>query len=290
MSTEPDAQDAPRFFRTRDLAAEGWTAKRLARAVRDGSFLRLRKGVYGQPGLPEECASAVRIGGRLCGSSELRRRGVFVQDHPGTHVHIEPEASRLPPVPEGIHVQRGMLRRTPHPRSCSVEVLDAVIQSAKGQPWREGLATIESAVQLGVLRIDELGEVFAALPRRYRRARRWLDTRSESGTETIMRLIALELGAGVEVQVWIRGVGRVDLVIDGWLIVECDSERFHSDWRQRREDLRRDQAAARLGYSTYRPIAEDIMWHRDEVRAALAGLLAGGRPARARRAGTMSRG
>lgn len=289
MTEKTDRGDAPRFARARDLAADGWTPKRLARAVAEGRFLRLRKGVYAEPGLPEACIAAVRVGGRLCGSSELQRRGVFVLDNTATHVHIEPTSSRLPPVPEGTAVQRGILLRTPHPRSCSVEVFDAVVQSVRVQAWHEGVATIDSAVHLGVLAVWDLDDLFAALPRRYRRARRLIDTRSESGPETIVRLIARELGAVVEVQVLIDGVGRVDLVLDGWLIVECDSEEFHSDWKQRREDLRRDQAAAACGYATYRPIAEDIMWHRDDVKAALAGLLARGRSAVVCRSGSLSR-
>lgn len=75
----------------------------------------------------------------------------------------------------------------------------------------------------------------------------------------------------------VRGVGRVDFVVDGWLIVECDSFAHHSDWEAQRRDRRRDQAAAALGYATYRPIAEDIMWHPELVRAALVGLTSAGR-------------
>lgn len=69
-------------------------------------------------------------------------------------------------------------------------------------------------------------------------------------------------------------IGRVDLVVDGWLVVECDSKAFHSSWDQQREDRRRDQALAALGYVVYRPIAEDILYHPDLVIAALKGLLA----------------
>ncbi len=88
------------------------------------------------------------------------------------------------------------------------------------------------------------------------------------------------LGVPFEVQVVIDGVGRVDFVVADWLIVECDSDEHHSGWDRQRRDRRRDQAAAALGYATYRPIAEDIMWHPQRVRDALAGLLAGRRRGR----------
>ncbi len=101
-----------------------------------------------------------------------------------------------------------------------------------------------------------------------------MDGRAESGSETLVRLMLRALGRRAELQVVIRGVGRVDLVVDGWLVIECDSKAFHSSWDQQREDRRRDQALAALGYVVYRPIAEDILYHPDVVVAALKGLLA----------------
>ncbi len=142
------------------------------------------------------------------------------------------------------------------------------------QPPRAALATLDSALRLGVLDPDDLDELFRVLPRRHRVLRRLIDKRAESGPETLVRLILRSLGVAYEVQVPIAGVGRVDFLVDGWLIVECDSAEFHSHWETQRADRRRDQAAAALGYATYRPIAEDIMWHPDRVRAALAGLIA----------------
>lgn len=87
-----------------------------------------------------------------------------------------------------------------------------------------------------------------------------------------MRLILRSLGCSFEVQAPIEGVGRVDFLVEGWLIVECDSREHHSSWDEQRRDRRRDQAAASLGYATYRPIAEDSMWRPELVRAAVFGL------------------
>jgi very-short-patch-repair endonuclease len=124
-----------------------------------------------------------------------------------------------------------------------------------------------------LIRSDELDELFAGIPRRFGVLRALIDARAESGPESLLRLMLRRLGCRFDVQVKIDGVGRVDFVVDGWLIVECDSEAHHGDWAARRRDLRRDQAAAPLGYSTFRPIAEDIMWNPDAVQAALRGLV-----------------
>lgn len=112
------------------------------------------------------------------------------------------------------------------------------------------------------------------LPLQYQGIRGLLDRRAESGTETLMRLLLRTLGCNVDVQVWIRGVGRVDFVVDGWLIVECDSKAHHEGWKKQKRDRRRDIAAAALGYTTIRPLAEDILYDRDAVLAAMQAILA----------------
>lgn len=156
-----------------------------------------------------------------------------------------------------------------------------MLQAVRCQPVRAALATLDSALHLGVLRPDDLDELFRALPRRHAVLHKLIDSRAESGTETLVRLMLRTLGAKFDVQVTIPGVGRVDFVVEGWLIVECDSRAFHSGWEEQRRDRRRDQHAAALGYATFRPIAEDIMWNPGAVQAAMAGLLATGRRRRA---------
>ncbi|MEU1972807.1 hypothetical protein ABZ477_14205 [Microbacterium sp. NPDC019599] len=152
-------------------------------------------------------------------------------------------------------------------------------QSTACQTPRAAVATLDSALHLGLIRPEDLDEIFSAVPARRRVLRNFIDGRAESGPETLVRLMALALGFDVEVQVHIRTVGRVDLVLDGWLVVECDSEKFHSGWASQKADRRRDLALAALGYSSVRPIAEDIFFHPEVVVNALRGL----RDARERR-------
>ncbi len=189
------------------------------------------------------------------------------------HVHLPRSAGRLPPIARPVRTHWGRLRRAPHPRAVSVELFDALIQAVGCQQPRASIATLDSALNRGLLRPDELDELFDALPRRYRRLRPLLEARCESGPETLMRLMLRAFGLSFEVQVVIDRVGRVDFVVEGWLIIECDSRAHHSDWESQRRDRRRDQAAAALGFATFRPIAEDIMWRSAEVREALAGLV-----------------
>ncbi|MBN9181277.1 MAG: DUF559 domain-containing protein [Microbacterium sp.] len=259
-------------MRTRHLRTRGLTERQVRAAVGEGRLVRLRAGAFCPAGTDQSCIEAGRLRGRLTCVSELRRLGVFVRDVQTLHVHIERTAARLPDIHVRHRVHRDVLRRRPHPEALSVEVLDALVHAVLCQDPRASVATIDSALHLNAIHRDDLDELFAALPRRYRRLRGLLDSRAESGPESLMRLILRSLGCSFEVQVPIEGVGRVDFLVEGWLIIECDSREHHSSWDEQRRDRRRDQAAASLGYATYRPIAEDIMWRPELVRAAVFGL------------------
>lgn len=245
----------------------------IRRAVADGRLLRPRGGSYLPGGTDSDLVEACRLRARLGCVSEALRQGIFVLDASTLHVHHPAHAALHGKHSRPVRHHWGRLVRQPHPRSTAVEVFDALLQAVRCQPPRAAVAMLDSALHLGRLDPDDLDELFGALPRRYRRIRGLLDARAESGSESFLRLMLRSLGVEFEVQVRIDGVGRVDFVVEGWLIVECDSRAHHSDWAAQRRDRRRDQAAAALGYATYRPIAEDILWHPAEVLAALRGLV-----------------
>jgi very-short-patch-repair endonuclease len=154
-----------------------------------------------------------------------------------------------------------------------VSIVDALAHAVLCQPPRAAIATIDSALHLGYVSATELGEVFRALPKRYRALQPLIDGRAESGPETLMRLLLRSLGCRVDVQVEFEGVGRVDLLVDGWLVIECDSREFHQGWEQRTRDHDRDLALAALGLVTLRVTAAQIMYRYEEVLQAVKGLL-----------------
>lgn len=265
--------DSGRYHRRGQLAELGLTMREISALVSAGALARPRDGVYVRADVDEDVLDACRVGGRLACTSELARLGVFVMESSSLHVHLKANAARLGTVARPIRRHWRLPHREPAQQSTSVDVFDAVLQSLRCQPIRESIATLDSVLNLGLLRLDEVDEIFELLPRRFRRMRPMIEPRCESGSETYVRLMLRALGVPFEVQVEIAGVGRVDFLVAGWLIVECDSKAHHSDWDAQRTDRRRDQAAAALGFSTYRPIAEDIFWHAEDVRDALAGLL-----------------
>ncbi len=159
----PDRGSAPQFLRTRDLRAAHWRARDVRAAVAGGRLVQLRQGAYCPPTTDGDCVSAGSARGRLACVSELRRRGVFVLEHARTHVHIDPGAARVPCIAQR-RTHRERLVRAPHPQALSVDVFDALRQAVQCQTPRAAVATIDSAVYLGVFPRDELDELFATLP------------------------------------------------------------------------------------------------------------------------------
>ncbi len=140
------------------------------------------------------------------------------------------------------------------------------------QEPRAAIATLDSALHLRLIDELDLDDIFAVLPRRYRSLRRLVDASAQSGTETLMRLILRSIGCRIEPQAWFPDVGYVDFLVDGWLVIECDSREFHGGWAAQARDRERDLALARLGVVSLRVTAADIMWRADRVRAAIVGL------------------
>ncbi|MGN6221926.1 MAG: hypothetical protein ACTHNQ_20705 [Microbacterium sp.] len=260
------------LWRTVDLRAEGLGRRAIARAVTAGLLLPVRKGTYLRAGVSDEVVSASEAGGLVTCLSALTALGVFVLSDRRMHIHFARSARKH------AHARRNAvwhwtpLLRAPHPRATTVHIVDALAQATNCQAPRAAVASLDSALHLGLIDEDDLEEIFSRVQPRKRLLRGFVDGRSESGPETILRMIALMLGFSVDVQVVIRGVGRVDLVLDGWLVVECDSEAFHSGWESQKRDRRRDGPLAARGLVSYRPIAADIMYNSDAIVAALRGL------------------
>ncbi|MFV0319743.1 MAG: type IV toxin-antitoxin system AbiEi family antitoxin domain-containing protein [Microbacterium sp.] len=273
-----------------DLHAAGMSRGAIDRALAAGTLVRARRNQYLPADAPDEAIMAVRIGGRLTCLSVLAAHGVFVRGNTRVHVHMARTAGRMraaydlrtPLARRGrrLQVLHWMPLRAPvDARATGVGVLDALIHSVTCQPWRDAVAAIDSAVHLGLVTIDELQAVFATLSKRYWRLLTLVDGRAESGPETLMRLLVRELGCHVDLQVRIDDVGRVDLLVDGWLVIECDSKEHHSSWAQQVKDRERDLALAARSYVTLRPTAHQILNRPNLVRDALRGALAARRGA-----------
>lgn len=256
-----------------DLIASGMRGRDITESVRRGHLLRARRDRYVQAETDQEVIEAIRIGGRLSCISLLKSLGVFVHRCERTHVFVERGTSRIRPVDEGralVHWAAPSGHESP---LHVAPLLDAVRQAVRCQQPRAAVATLDSLLHHGLVTRAQLEDVFCSLPSRQRALLALVDGSAESGTETYMRLILRAIGASYETQVLVAGVGRVDFVVEGWLIIECDSREFHSGWEAQVRDRRRDCAAAQQGYVTVRPIAADLLGDDSGVRQMLEGVI-----------------
>lgn len=275
-----------RVFSRAELRYLGYTRALLAHALHDGEVSRLRRDSYTvaeTSGHNTDRDDAVRAGGRLSCVSRLAELGVFAVVDARLHVRVARNAGRR----RGTRTTTGY--RPPPlcwhwaetleavPDRDAVSLRDALRDALRCAPPRYAIAMLDSILHQRLLTRGEVEDVLRTLPLRCGVLLALTDARAESGPETLVRLILRQLGAEVELQVRVAGVGRVDLLVDGWLIVECDSRQFHSEWRQVVTDRRRDLAAAELGYTTVRLLAADILSSPDAVRESLRRVLAASR-------------
>lgn len=256
------------FTRT-ELIERGFTGRAIGKAVRHGRLQHVRRDRYLLAEAHEDIVEAVRIGGRLTCVSLLALIGVFVHEPRGLHMFFTRGSSRLRSLYTRKTTHHWNLSSVPPAFLHVAPWIDVVRHAVRCQKPRAAIATLDSIVHHGLLTIARLDEVFAGLPARLKPLRALVDGSAESGPETFMRLILRTLGVPFETQVLIDGVGRVDFVVEGWLIIECDSKEFHEGWSKQQDDRRRDLAAARRGYMTIRPLAADILGDQSTVQHAI---------------------
>jgi hypothetical protein len=266
-----------------ELIAAGFTGRGLTAAVRSGRLIRARRDHYLTPDVPEPMVRAVRVGGRLTCLSLLAMLGVFVLSNDKLHVHVAVNAARLRSPHDRRRRLQSRSRRgvrlhwhplSEHPgQSTAVGIIDALADAVRCQMPRAAVATLDSAIRQGVIARWQLQDVFDLLPARYAVIARLVDPRAESGPESLVRLMLRGLGRAAEPQVEFAGIGRVDFVVDGWLVIECDSEEFHGGWEAQERDRLRDALLAARGYTTLRLTAKVIMHQPEIALAAVRGLL-----------------
>ena len=83
--------------------------------------------------------------------------------------------------------------------------------------------------------------------------------RARSILETVARLQLIDMGLTPQVGVWIEGVGEVDMIVLGFIVIEVDGWAFHSSKEQREKDLKRDRELLRRGFVVLRFTYDDVM-------------------------------
>lgn len=269
----------------RQLLARGYTPRSLASSVHAGRLIRIRRGYYALPDVDDATQQAVRVGGVLTCVSAARRFGMWVASDSCTHIYLRHEASRM----RAPHDRFARLTEE-NRRDCvlhwfplvagdavsmeSVGPLSALAHLIRCQPEYLAIAAIDSALYERIVRLGQLDAVFASIPAKYHRYLQRIDARAMSGIETIVRLILLDAGLSCSPQFHFSGIGDVDLLVEGCIVVETDGRLGHADAPGVARDYDRDVALAALGYVVLRFNYRQVMFSPDAVLAAVLGALA----------------
>lgn len=186
--------------------------------------------------------------------------------------------------PDYLCAHWGALREPDLAESWRVGPLDALRQCLRCLPPEYAVAVIDSALHLGVVGPHDLIALAQGLSSARRRWVLRADGRAESGTETLVRLALEDAGLSVRPQVTIAGVGRVDMMVGPRVVVEVDSESWHSTPDQRANDARRGLVLHEKGYVVVRPNYQQAESQRAEIVSAVwAAVRATGTVVRSRR-------
>jgi very-short-patch-repair endonuclease len=269
-----------RFWTSHELREQGWTKRQVTAAVADGRLLAVRRGHFAAPGTPPDLVRAMRVGGPATASTAAAAYGFWTPPDPPLSVAVAENAPRLRdpddagrPLDAGPAVQVHRLATLPRGASITgvlpvVLVLQHLLQTT---PGAFAVASIDSALRHRCIRPDDLAVLAARLPDHLRLLVSAVDVRCESGIESVARYLLQSLGLRVEPQVSIPGVGRVDLLVEGRLIVELDGREYHEG--RFAGDRARDATAASQGYRTLRFTWLQVLTDWPSVQAAVLAAL-----------------
>jgi hypothetical protein len=259
--------------RWKSLIAAGVTDGHLRAAVRRGHVVR-RGVAYALPEAAADVVVAARLDGRLTCTSAAPHLGLDRLSVPGrTHVAVP----RNTPRPRSTAV----VHRTGAGPGRVVQLLDALEDALRCRCLLpiEALVMVDSALRAGRIDLRTLRQRFVGPGSvQHRGLLDLADAGSGSPIETVVRLALRTAGLPVVTQVWFPEIGRVDLVIGGWLVVEIDGYAFHSTREQFRNDRRRANLIAERGMVLLRFSFDDVMHRLDHVVAQVAQVFAAGRP------------
>ncbi|MGU3291909.1 hypothetical protein [Williamsia sp. M5A3_1d] len=243
------------------LHAQGHTDADIRRAVRAGDLIWLRPGWCATTVADPDVVAAVRAGGVLGCVSALRFHGLWIPPgHDGLHV-------RTSKYGKGLRAGSCQGAGRPLPLADAVDSVPVALHCAVDcLPDDHWVVVCDSALNSGSATPDELRALLPKATVRINDLLARCDPRSQSGTETLVRLRLRAVGYDVRVQPRIRGVGKVDLRV-GRLLIECDSVAHHTGAAEYRNDRRRDRKALVGRWLKLRLTYEDVMFGWDEVFA-----------------------
>jgi hypothetical protein len=243
--------------------------RQVERALALGRLVRLGRGLVGLPELADHVRVAASVGGVLSCASAAAAHDLPVLSR-GSTTHVTVPRGRA-----GVGLRQGTVHRRDVPSIDGVTTLArTAADCARCLPELDAVVVVDAVLARGVARNEVLEELNGRGARAARAVVALADPGAGSSGETAGRLAIRRAGLTVETQVLIPGVGWVDLLVEGRLVVEIDGFAYHSDAKQFAADRRRDAALVGMGYLVLRFTWLDAVTRPEYVvamvRAALA--------------------
>ncbi|GGH96617.1 DUF559 domain-containing protein [Arthrobacter liuii] len=257
------------IVRSAQLLDAGFSRRDLLR-LKDVGIAQPRRGVFVLPGCDEGFKAAILNNGRLSCVSAAVHYGLWLRKPPA-RVHLACNHGH-----GSGFIRHRTVRFQGHPFLPLAAVEDVALHALGCLPPPASTAVATSAIRLhGVsrdlladqLRADRSGTALRIL--------RELDVHAESIVEVDAQHVFRTNGIEYQTQVLLPGIGRVDFLLDGFLIVEIDGFAFHSKRGDMLRDRARNNSSAVSGYTVLRYMPEHIWFDPSlvvrEIRAVLAG-------------------
>lgn len=258
--------------RRRTLLQYGFTIAELRKWVLAGLLVNPAQGVYAvAEANPHYLAAAIQHGRLTCVSAAEHYRLWRLQDHQELHLQVKSGIQHA-----GIVAHRSSL--VPSGQTPPVASLpDVLLDALRCLPEAESLVMVQSAAGRGEI---DLGFLHRNLPgRRNAKARKVLALaggRADSVLEVLARACFSKAGIRLDQHVQIAGVGEVDFLLEGFLIVEIDGA-SHFDPQSVKKDRRRDNVSTLAGYLVLRYFYDDVVHYPERMMAQINAVLSRGR-------------
>ncbi|PFG18584.1 hypothetical protein ATL40_0124 [Serinibacter salmoneus] len=238
-----------------ELRSSRW---RLSQHIARGDIVQPSRGCYALPGAHPGLTAATRTNTVLSCVSALAVLDPDIPVHAyRPHLSAPPNRARLRQ--SGVNARWHYEHVTPSHRPRVACLEDAASRMALCQEYDNVVVVLDYLARRHGP--DFLERVLRAVesikPSRARALRVDVTGRSRSPMETTVRLALRRAGFCVAQNVFVPGVGEVDFVIEGVLVVELDGYTYHSGRKPFRDDRRRDRQALRLGMPVVRFAFED---------------------------------
>lgn len=245
--------------RTSTLLQAGFTDRAIRNAVAAGEIRRLRHGVVALPDAAADLTGAILGNGLLTCASAAVHRGLWVLHKPPV-LHLL--CRHGGPKDAVVHRESLVPPDGPKPVASTTDVL---IHCLRCLPAVEAAVMVECAARQG---ITTLGYLRERLPgKRNGTARRVLDLvdgTADSAIEVVARLLFRGEGIHTETQVELSGIGIVDFLLEGFLIVEIDGS-SHLEPRQVKKDRARNNAGTLAGYAVLRYGYAEVVYKPQQI-------------------------